>query len=88
MGFEIHHGVRIAAWGSECIMGLEIHNGVRNASRGGHKRRRVCVICWFTDAAREALKAVLMCMLLQGNASESEELKGWGRYPFVTCVCM
>ena len=24
-------------------MGLEIHHGVRKASRGGHKRRGVCV---------------------------------------------
>ena len=24
-------------------MGLEIHHGVRNVSRGGHKRRGVCV---------------------------------------------
>ena len=53
MGFEIHHGVRNAAWGlqrikgshgvvQQCTMGLDIYHGVRNASRGGTKEG-VCV---------------------------------------------
>ena len=51
MGLEIHHGVRIEAWGLKCIKvghGVGMHHGVRNTPWGekcvkGRALKKGCV---------------------------------------------